>query len=727
MKKKVNMHRYYKFLLYVIIVVLINIAGASLFFRIDLTSSGRYSLSKVSKEVVSTLSEPLTIKVFFTKNLPAPYNDIERYLNDLLQEYAVAGNRYFNYEFYDVTTEGDRKAIQNQKLAEGYGIEPVQIQKIEHDQVKYQKAYMGLVMMHGDIIKTIPDITSTNGLEYRITSAIRQMNDKISALLRLKDKVNVKLFLSSSLQAVAPYMNLNGLSGLPRRIEKLVDRLNRRNYGKLSFSYLDPSLKPEYEKEAEKYHILALRWNAFRDRSGRRIDAGKGYAGIVIQYGGRAEQIHLINAFRLPLFGTQYQLAENGDIEKAINSSVENLIHVNEQIGYLADHGTLTLGSAYPLPGQSQTENLSNFNKFLREEYTIKRVNLKDGGIPEGLPLLIIAGPKEKFTDYELYQIDQFLMKGRSLAIFLDSFKEVRPQNNGEMMTGYNGMPSYLPLNTGLEKLLKHYGMYVEKAYVLDKTCFNQRVPVRLGGGEHPIYFAPIIKDEFINKNVDFLKNIKGLVLLKASPVDIDKEVVKKNGLKAIRLFSSSKESWEMKDRITLNPMVIYPPRDKSKYKQVSLAYILEGSFPSYFADRTIPVKKQKNKSGGKTGKNKGIDTSKVTGMYTTIKRSKSARIFLIGTSEILTNRVFNEDGTSPNDQFVMNTIDYLNGREGYAVMRSKIQQFNPLKDIGAETKTAIKVANIVGLPILVIFTGLVIWFRNIIRKRRIQQIFMKR
>jgi len=55
--------------------------------------------------VVETLSEPLSIKVFFSKNLPAPHNNTERYLRDLLEEYASRGKQYFNYAFYNVSAE----------------------------------------------------------------------------------------------------------------------------------------------------------------------------------------------------------------------------------------------------------------------------------------------------------------------------------------------------------------------------------------------------------------------------------------------------------------------------------------------------------------------------------------------------------------------------------------------------------------------------------------------
>jgi len=75
---------YIRFLVYLIIVVLVNVAGTTFFFRLDLTANKMYSISEASKKVVSTLSEPLTVKVFFTKNLPAPHNNTERYLHVLL-------------------------------------------------------------------------------------------------------------------------------------------------------------------------------------------------------------------------------------------------------------------------------------------------------------------------------------------------------------------------------------------------------------------------------------------------------------------------------------------------------------------------------------------------------------------------------------------------------------------------------------------------------------------
>ncbi|NOY53823.1 MAG: hypothetical protein GXP58_09415 [Deltaproteobacteria bacterium] len=716
-----------KFLLYLVVIVLLNIAATSLFFRVDLTANHIYSLSRASRKVVSTLSEPLTIKVFFTKNLPAPYNTLERYLHDLLQEYSIAGNRYFNYQFYDVSGEENESARKNQEMAQNYGINPVQIRNIEQDQVKFQNAFMGMVLIHGDLIKTIPTITSTEGLEYKITSTIRTMNNKISALLALKDKVKVNLILSSSLQIVGPYMNLTGLAELPSRIKAVVKKLNEKNYGRLAFSAIDPTRDPSREKEIRGRQILPLQWDAFTDRRGKTIPAGHGYAGIMIQHGNHKETIPLLHIFRLPIFGTQYQLAKMKEIEEGIENAVENLINTNEKIGYLADHGTLPLESYPAMPGEAQSDSLSQFHKLLSEEYNVREVRLKDGGIPEGLPTLIIAGPTKPFSEEELYRVDQYLMRGGNLALFLDPFKETSLPQQG-MMVGGQG-PMYLPIHTGLEKLLSAYGIHLKAAYVLDKNCFRQEIPQAFGGGERQIYFAPIIKNTFINKSVPYLTNIKGLVLLKAAPLNLDEASIKKHALTATRLFSSSREAWKMEGRVNLNPMFLQPPRRTSDLQQFALAYTLTGPIPSYFADKPIPERnvntqqKEKKQTAGneKTG---GIDMSHIQAQGITLKTSRGGRIFLIGTSAILKDNVLGDNGTSPNAQFVMNIFDALNHRVDTAVMRSKSQRFNPLKEVSPMAKTMIKAANIAGLPILIIFAGLIIWYRRSARKRHIQQIF---
>lgn len=587
--------KYIKFSIYVIVLVLVNLAGITLFLRQDLTKNHKYSLSKASKKVVSTLSEPLTIKAFFTSNLPAPYNNNERYLKDLLEEYSINSNSYFNFQFYDVSPEEniDKDTDKNQQMAQDYGIYPIQIQSIEKDEVKFKNAYMGLVIIHGDLIEKIQPITSTDKLEYELTTSIKKLNNKVSALLNLSEKIKVKLFLSSSLEKVAGLMKLSNLSQLPEKINNMVGKLSDKNYDQLKFSYMDPHKDSGGKESIDKYGIMNLQWPAFEEEN---IQAGQGAIGLVMEYKDKTVKIPLLQVLQNPFFGTQYELADMKNMEEMINKNIEALIDINEDIGYLTSHGAFNLYGApqsrNPMEEQPE-QTLSSFKTLVSKNYTFKNIDLAKNRIPEGIQCLVIARPTEKFTDHELFQIDQHVMKGNNLAVFYDPFKEVLPSNQGGLnMQNNQRQPMYFPLDTGLEALLEHYGVTVNKSYVMDKSCYKQQKPAQLGGGEQEIFFAPLIKNKSINKDPDFMNNIKEMFALKVSPVQINQARVDETGLKATKLFSSSEESWEMKDQINLNPMFISPPDSQTNMQSYALAYLLEGEFESYFKGKPIPIKK---------------------------------------------------------------------------------------------------------------------------------------
>lgn len=711
---------YFKFGLYLLAVILINVAAVTLFARYDLTRSKIYSLSDVSRKVVSTLSEPLTINVFFSRNLPAPYNNVEQYLRDLMEEYAVYGNRFFNYRFYDVSAEeGDisAEATENQKLASTYGIHPIQVQVIEKDEVKFQRVYMGLVMIHGDLIEQIPTITTTDGLEYRITTAIQKMNDKISALLRLPGKIRVKMFLSPSLSSIAPWMGLKQLPELPAEVERTVKALNAKTYGKLDYEFSEPPSDQRFDEVSRAYNLLALSWPASNDG---KIPAGKGAIGLVVEYGERKVTLPLIDVVRIPIIGTQYKLVSMEDLDRMINGSVESLIAINRQLGYLADHGAAPLaGAAMPGAPPDDPQAFSNLRELVSKSYSLAPVALSSGTIPEGIACLLIVKPREKFNDYDLYQIDQFLMQGKSLAFFLDAFDEVQMP----------GQAAYSPIETGLEPLLEHYGIQIQRAFVLDENCYRQELPAQLGGGDRPIYYAPLIKSQFINQDLGFMQNIRALVAVKASPLELLAERVKENGLQAHRLLASSEKSWEMKAPINLNPLILRPPARTDDLRSRSLAYLLEGSFPSYFAGKPLPIRETPVKKEGEpqsepASQPPAIDAAAIERQGQFIPKGKPGRIFLLASSEMLRNVVIDESGRGANTVLVLNVIDYLNGREGIAMMRAKEQRFIPLEDTSAGTKTFIKSFAIAGLPLLVVLFGVGVWFRRVARRKRIRAMF---
>ncbi|MBA3028690.1 MAG: hypothetical protein FP816_07760 [Desulfobacteraceae bacterium] len=725
-----KMHKYMKLLVYFVVVVLLNLAGLSLFFRLDLTQNDLYRLADASREVVSNLSEPLTIKVFFTKNLPAPHNNTEQYLHDLLGEYDLYANRHFNYRFYDVSFQegaSDEGTSENQKLAQDYGIYPVQIQVVEQDEMKFTKAYMGMVLINGDLIERIPTITGTDQLEYNITSAIRKLNNKVSALLKLKEKIKIRLYLSSSLKIVAPYIELEQGEALPDKIRTMVETLNANHFGKLDFEYIDPSAKEVSPAELKQYQILNLKWPALDNG---KIPPGEASAGLALVYGRKSVTIPLIQVMRLPIIGTRYSLTDLAKLDETIRQSIEGLIDINEDIGYLASHGTLSENpqEMMNMPGAGNEDSIANFKQLVSQNYSFKEVDLKTEPLTDDFNCLIIANPTETFTEEELFQLDQFLMRGNNLAIFVDPFKIMEMDQQNPMM-GAQG-PIFLPLKSGLEKLLAHYGVSYEPAYVMDKNCYKQRVNPRFGGGERTLYFAPLIENRNIGHDLDFMQSIKGLITMRIAPLSLKQEILDPNAIKAHELFSSSDKAWEMKGRIVLNPDMIHPPINEGDYQKYPLAYLLEGEFPSYFKGKPIPEKKPETKEGEDANKVEKSPTetnlSAIEQEGAFLEKGKPGKILFIASAELLKDNMVDVEGQSPNSVFLLNALDELNGRGDTAVLRGKEQRFNPLSETTAGVKSGVKILNIMGLPVLMILVGMVVWMRRRNRKKQIQLMFQK-
>lgn len=724
--------KYIKFAVYALVVVLIDLAGLTLFFRADLTHNKIYSLSPVSKKMAATLTEPLTIKVFFTKDLPAPHNTTELYLRDLLNEYALNNRKKIKVQFYNVSaeTEGVSDAARgNQQMARDYGIQPVQIQIVEQDELKFKQAYMGLVLIHGDIIERIPTITSTDGLEYKLTTAIQKLNHKVSALLALDEKVKVTVVLSSSFYKVAPVLGLKDLAQYADRIKAVVEGMKAKTYDRLDFQKIDPTANPDSTKDLGALDTMRYTWPEIPKAN---VAAGQGIIGLLMRYKDRTQEIPLLRVVRIPIFGDQYQLTPVEQIEELVGTNLDRLININEGIGYLSGFGSLEIGGGSPLGPQE--EALNQFGNLLNANYSVKSINLNETPVPDGLKCLIVARPTEPLSDYALFQIDQALMRGTNLALFVDALQEQK-QNQGLMM-GNQQMRFHVPLHTGLEKLLAHYGVRIKEAIVMDEECYREQKPPQQGGGEQPIYFIPHIQNANINKDLDYLKNIKGLYAFLVSPLELDDKRIAEQKITAHKLFSSSERSWEMRDRIILNPMFIQPPASSAEMASRPLAYLLEGTFTSYFKDKPMPEKPADTPAEAPTppgGDEKPRATPAPTattapvelqGQGSVREQSAPAKIFIVASARMIGDQLLDEQGQGPNTVFALNMIDALNGREEVAAMRGKAQRLNPLQPIGGGTKALIKAANIAGLPIGVVLFGLLVWWRRHARTKKIQMMF---
>jgi gliding-associated putative ABC transporter substrate-binding component GldG len=153
-----------------LIVILINVLSHWIFFRLDLTQHHAYSLSPSSKQLVRNLSDPVIIKVYFTPDLPPPYNAYERYVKDLLEEYRAASRGKVRFEFVLQSPPDEFE-----KKAAAAGLVPIQFEEMGSDQFQIRRGYMGLILFHRDKSETLPIVKDVQQLEYDITSRIAKM------------------------------------------------------------------------------------------------------------------------------------------------------------------------------------------------------------------------------------------------------------------------------------------------------------------------------------------------------------------------------------------------------------------------------------------------------------------------------------------------------------------------------------------------------------------------
>jgi len=137
--------------------------------RMDLTQNGLFSLAEGSERLAASLDDRLEVTAYFTENLPPPFNATERRVRDLLSEYTAASNGELIVNFVNPDDE------ETQQAARADGVQPVAHQKIEEDQVAVVEGYRGMVLRYLDETRTIPVIQDTTGLEYIITSAIKEL------------------------------------------------------------------------------------------------------------------------------------------------------------------------------------------------------------------------------------------------------------------------------------------------------------------------------------------------------------------------------------------------------------------------------------------------------------------------------------------------------------------------------------------------------------------------
>ena len=661
------------FVLFLIFIVLINIVGQTAYFRWDLTEPKSYSLSKASVNVVKNLEEPLSIRVFFDKNLPSPYNSVAQYVEDFLEEYKSAANKNFSVIYMDVSKQ------ENQDLAQNLGLRQVQIQEVKNNEVGFKQAYMGIVLSYGDTVELIDAISTADGFEYQITSTISKMITATDSLANLAkgEKIKITVYLTDNLKQT----RISGIDQIEPVVESAYRELNRQKQGRLDYTVVHPTPA----ESAELIDRFGLQGLSYRNANGERET---GAIGVVIESGDK---------FRvLPVQVTQsifgFAVVGLEDIVASINDNIQSLVSKPTQIGYILGHNELPL---------DEEKYAANFDRLVRGSYELVDLDLLETPIPASMKSIIINGPQFDFAEEELYAIDQFLLRGGNVMVLIDGL------NTTGSASYYSGTPQYEVNDINLDRLLNKYGVKRGYDFVFDKNCFSQ---MNQQYGKLNYYWAPILQKKQMDKNHPITKNLGFVVMLQNSTLDVSEAEANKD-LKTTVLARSSAESWtsDKLDQI-LNPMLIAEPNDSSEMKSETLAVLLEGNFESAFDEAPVPEGQE------------GLPDSDIIASNHISKSRLPGKLFVASTSYITTYQVLDTTGTSPIAIFLMNTVDYMNGNEDLCTMRSKGLSLNTLEVKSQAAAKIVQYFNEFGLAILVAIAGFIAWRIRARRKIKINK-----
>lgn len=151
--------------------ILINVISENLFFRLDFTEDNRYTLSKATKNIVDELNEPVTVKAYFSEDVPQTVAKVKTDFKEMLEEYAAISNGMLIYEFINPNQneETEMQAMQS-------GIQPILINVREKDQVKQQKAYLGVIVEMGEMTDVIPVMQPGAAMEYTLSKSLKKVS-----------------------------------------------------------------------------------------------------------------------------------------------------------------------------------------------------------------------------------------------------------------------------------------------------------------------------------------------------------------------------------------------------------------------------------------------------------------------------------------------------------------------------------------------------------------------
>jgi ABC-2 type transport system permease protein len=149
---KIKYSRTSRTVLLIVFLVLVNFLSTGYFFRIDLTSEKRYTLSDETKNLLKNLNDVVFIRIYLDGELNIPLKHFQKNIIETLDEFKVFAGNKFEYELID-PFEGVNEKTRQKILGElsEKGLSPVNIRHSGKDGSVTEKIVIpgAMIIYHG--------------------------------------------------------------------------------------------------------------------------------------------------------------------------------------------------------------------------------------------------------------------------------------------------------------------------------------------------------------------------------------------------------------------------------------------------------------------------------------------------------------------------------------------------------------------------------------------------
>ena len=451
-----------------------------------------------------------------------------------------------------------------------------------------------------------------------------------SILKSIKEPLDFKLFYTKQIGDLNPVYQI-----YYDRVKEILEQYVLLSNNKIKLKILNPKPFSDEEDKAVEYGL-----------QGAEIMAGVyGYFGLIATNStDDEEKIIFFQPDRSPF------------LEYDLSKIVTNLANPNRRIvGLYTD--LPMLGTFNPLAKSEAAAAAPPWAVYnqMKEFFEIKRIHEKTRSIPDSLKLLMLVHPK-KIPDRLIYMIDQFVLRGGKLLVFIDPNSETESFSpDADQINGSNS--SYL------SELLEKWGVELAENKVVGDLLSARRVEI--GASDQPSvtdYLAWLdIKKDHMDDTHQATSKVQRLTFATSGFLKNNK---KNNKINFKRLVWSTTQSMQIdvSEVISPDPTTLLRNFVPSN-EELTLVAEIKGSFLTNFPDGP-PVTNRKDDFD----KNKHINES-----------IKPTTLVVLADADMLYDEYwlkYEQSGEvlpiANNADFTVNLLEYLNGTEDLIGLRGK-------------------------------------------------------